>query len=211
MPDSTALGGKVAMSSSGSVTQWLDQLQAGEHTATERIWQRYFERLVRLARKKLRGTPRRAQDEEDVALSAMGSFFQGVKQGRFPRLTDRDNLWPLLALITACKAYDLIEREGRKKRGAGKVLGESALEFLGTEGCAGLEQVVGREPGPETLLIMEEKLDCLKDMTLRQVAIWNLEGYTTVEIAGMLGCAERTVARKRELIRKIWLAEYPNG
>ena len=47
----------------GSVTCWLQQLQAGDQTAAQELWNRYFARLVGLARSKLRGAPRRAADE----------------------------------------------------------------------------------------------------------------------------------------------------
>ena len=42
---------------------------------------------------------------------------------------------------------------------------------------------------------------------LRQVALWRMEGYTSDEIAERLGCARRTVARRLDLIRKLWTAE----
>jgi len=58
------------MSSDGSVTGWLGRLVAGDPSAAQQLWQRYFHRLVGLARQKLRDTPRRVADEEDVALSA---------------------------------------------------------------------------------------------------------------------------------------------
>ena len=51
----------------------------------------------------VRRAPRRASDEEDVALSAFQSFYQGIARGRFPQLEDRDNLWRLLITITARK------------------------------------------------------------------------------------------------------------
>ena len=44
------------------------------------------------------------------------------------------------------------------------------------------------------------------DDALRQVALSRMEGYNNDEIAEQLGCARRTVARRLELIRKIWLA-----
>jgi DNA-directed RNA polymerase specialized sigma24 family protein len=39
---------------------------------------------------------------------------------------------------------------------------------------------------------------------LRQVARLRLEEYTNGEIAGRLGCSERTVERKLVLIRGFW-------
>ena len=89
------------MLSNGSVSHWIVQLKAGNQAAAQELWEDYFQRLVRLARRRLRGRSRRAADEEDVALSAFDSFCRGAEQGRFPRLTDRDNLWRLLVVITA--------------------------------------------------------------------------------------------------------------
>src|SRR4051794_24633865 len=74
------------MSSTGSVTHWLDHLQAGDPTAAEKLWDSYFQRLVALARARLQGVPRSAADEEDVALSAFDSFCRGAQRGRFPQL-----------------------------------------------------------------------------------------------------------------------------
>lgn len=65
------------MSSEGSVSAWLGLLQAGDHQGAARLWERYFQSLVQLARAKLKDAPRRAADEEDVALSAFASFCHG--------------------------------------------------------------------------------------------------------------------------------------
>jgi len=99
------------MSSAGSVTAWIGALKAGDHAAAQKLWERYYEQLVRLAREKLGGARRRAADEEDVVQSAFDSFCRGAGQGRFPQLRDRDNLWPLLIVITERKAFDLVQHE----------------------------------------------------------------------------------------------------
>ena len=95
------------MSSSGSVSHWINLLKSGDAAAIQRLWEAYFPRLVGMARKKLREAPRRAADEEDVALSAFDSFCDGVARGRFPQLTDRDDLWHILVTITARKALQM--------------------------------------------------------------------------------------------------------
>src|SRR5207253_6336257 len=89
----------------------------------QRLWERYFRRLVGLARRKLQDTPRGAADEEDVALSAFDCFCRGAARGLFPQLADRDNLWRLLVTLTARKALQLTRRQPRPKRG-GAVRGE---------------------------------------------------------------------------------------
>jgi DNA-directed RNA polymerase specialized sigma24 family protein len=198
------------MSSSPSVTQWLGRIQAGDREAAQRLWERYFEQLVRLARAQLYGARRRAADEEDVALSAFDSFIRRAEQGRFPGLHDRYGLWPLLAKITKCKAIKLVEHERTQRQGGGKVRGESALAAPDGDSQAGggWQEVLGGEPSPAFVCQVAEEfrllLDRLPDPNLRQVALWKLEGYTNAEIAGRLGCVESTVERKLRVIRTVW-------
>ena len=201
------------MSSEGSVTHWIDQLKSGDPAPAERLWARYFERLVGLARAQLRGAPRRAADEEDVALSAFDSFCRCMEHGRFAELVNRDSLWRLLVTITLRKARDLRRHASQQKRGGGKVLGESELrdtvDCAGTK--AGLEQVVGREPNPDLAVQVAEEcrwlLSRLGDATLQSLALLKMEGYTNDEAAARLGCGLRSVERKLRLIRKIWAKE----
>src|SRR5262249_6398536 len=111
---------------------------------------------------KLQGLPRRAADEEDVALSAFHSFCRGASVGRFPQLCDRNSLWPLLVAMTAHKAIDLMRREHRHKRG-GPPPAAGAPAAPETRP----EEIIGREPTPEFALLVAEEcrrlLDCLGD------------------------------------------------
>ena len=199
--------------SDDSVTRWLSQLAEGDELAVQRIWERYYEQLVRLARRKLGDTSRRAADEEDVALSAFHSFCQGAAAGRFPRLDDRHDLWKLLVTITARKASAQMRRAYRQKRGGGTVRGESVFVRRGesSEWAMGLAQVMGSEPTPEVAAMAAEQyeqlLDTLQDDSLRRVALCKLEGYSNEEIARQLDCAPRTVERKLARIRDKWECE----
>jgi DNA-directed RNA polymerase specialized sigma24 family protein len=192
----------------GSVTFWLGRLKAGDPAATQKLWEGYFQRLVRLARGRLQAAPRRAADEEDVALSAFDSFCRGVEEGRFPRLSDRDDLWQLLVLLTARKASNLVRLERRQRRGGGKVRNASAV---GTDDEPALDSLIGREPDPEFAVQVAEEcrrlLERLDDPTLQAIAVWKMEGHTNEDIAAKLGRAVGTVERKLQLIRKIWGTE----
>jgi DNA-directed RNA polymerase specialized sigma24 family protein len=192
------------MSSPGSVTVWVAQLRAGDAQAAERLWEGYYRRLVGLARHKLRGRPRAAADEEDVALSAFDSFCRGAEQGRFPRLADRDDLWQLLVLLTARKAAHLIRDEARQKRGGGAVVHISAL----ADEDSRLAEFIGPEPTPEFAAQVAEEcrllMDRLGDDELRAVAQAKLEGYSNEEIARQRGCVVRTVERRLRIIRGLW-------
>jgi DNA-directed RNA polymerase specialized sigma24 family protein len=203
------------MSSAGSVTHWLARLQAGDREAARQLWEPYFRRLVRLARDRLRGAPRGAADEEDVALSAFDSFCRAAEQGRFPRLHDRDDLWRLLVVITTRKALHLAQRERRHKRGGGAVLDEAALARQtgsAPEG-AGLDAVPALEPTPEFAALVAEEcrrlLGALGDPELEAVALLKMEGYTTEEVAAKVGYVPRTIERKLRLIRGLWASEAP--
>jgi DNA-directed RNA polymerase specialized sigma24 family protein len=197
------------MSSEGSVTRWVTALKSGDSAAAQPIWERYHARLVSMARNKLQAAHRRVADEEDVVQSAFHSFFQGVSQGRFPQLEDRDNLWRLLVIITARKALDQVAHELSQRQGGGTVQGESRISNGKAEwDQAAIEQVIGDEPTPEFAAQVAEEyhrlLDLLGDGTLCQVAIWKMDGLTNDEVAERLDCSRRTVARKLETIRILW-------
>src|SRR5262245_16106846 len=123
------------MSSPGDVTRLLLQLQEGNRAAAEPLWELYFRRLLGLARDRLRGCPRTAADEEDVALSAFDSFCRRAEAGQFPHLQDRDDLWHLLVTIVTRKACNLAEHEGREKRDfrRKRSAGEEETELAGAE------------------------------------------------------------------------------
>jgi DNA-directed RNA polymerase specialized sigma24 family protein len=200
------------MPSEGSVSRWIVGLKVGDAEAAQRLWERYYRRLVGLARKRLRAARRREADEEDVAQNAFHSFFRGVGRGRFPRLDDRDDLWRLLVLITVRKSLDQLKHERSKRQGGGTpAAGPSISPVGGGPRDADVEQVVGDEPTPEFAALIADEcdrlLDQLGDAGLRRVAVWKMEGYSNEEIAGMLGSSLRTVARKLEVIRTVWSKE----
>jgi DNA-directed RNA polymerase specialized sigma24 family protein len=200
------------MSSAEPISHWIGQLKGGDHRAAQALWEAYCGRLVALARSKLAGAPRRAADEEDVALSAFDSFCRGAERQRFPRLDDRDDLWQVLVVITGRKALRQMNRERAQKRGGGKVWGETEIP-AGSSGEAGqvLAQVLGDEPTPDFAAEVADEcrrlLSTLGEADLRNVALWKMEGYTTEEIAGRLGCVPRTVERKLGVIRGLWEKE----
>jgi DNA-directed RNA polymerase specialized sigma24 family protein len=193
-----------------SISMWISKVKVGDEDAAQKIWERFFEKLVRLTRKRLEGAPRAAADEDDVVLSAFDSFFRGATRGRFPKLSDRDDLWQVLVMITERKAIDLKQHERRQKRGGGKVRHDGQLAREGEAAEASpLGQIADLMPTAEFAIEAAEQcqrlFERLGDDTLRSVALWKLEGYTTEEIAAKLECVPRTIERKLRMIRTIWL------
>jgi DNA-directed RNA polymerase specialized sigma24 family protein len=186
------------MSTSDSVTMWINQLRDGDRDATRKLWNRYFQQLVALARKKFKGLPCLAADEEDVVVSVLDRLFRDAEDGRLPGLEDRNNLWRLLAVMTANKVVDRIRQEQAQKRGGAlaPVTGDTALA-----------QVLAREPSPEIVAEVAEAwqriLDRLADDELRTIAVLRMEGHSTEQIAVQIGRVPRTVERRLQLIRKV--------
>lgn len=185
----------------------------GDEAAARKLWEAYFEQLVSLARRRLRGSARRVADEEDVALSALDSFCRCAREGKFPRLDDRNDLWKLLFTITERKLIRRLEHHNRLKRGGGQVRGESV--FLRDDGQPGnlADNRACPQPTPDMVAEFSENLSGmlqrLGDQTLQTVALLKLQGSDLEEIAAELNCSSRTVKRKLQLIREIWEESSP--
>jgi DNA-directed RNA polymerase specialized sigma24 family protein len=199
------------MSSDGTVTHWLRQLEVGDQDAARQLWQRYYQELVELARARLSTTPRRISDEEDVALSALRCLYDGAARGQFVALVNRHELWQLLAAITVRKAIDHQRHLTKQKRGGGRVRGDSVLHGDGDRSGAGFDDILGDKATPEVLAIAAEEYQrlmvMLDDDRLRQIAQCKLEGFTNEEIAARLALTCRSIERKLQQIRQIWEGE----
>jgi RNA polymerase sigma factor (sigma-70 family) len=194
------------MNASRSVSLWIQQLQEGNEAAARCIWERYARRLLGLARRRLPGA-RRAADEEDVVQNAFLSLCRGAAAGRFAALADRESLWLLLQVIVRRKAADQQNHDRRQKRGSGRIRGDSAVkETNGLNAAAPTAASGTMNPAQQAEMaeFRRRLLDSLPDETLRRIAGLKIEGFTNQEIAVQVGCARCTVVRKLDLIRSIW-------
>ena len=196
------------MSDDGSVTRWLKELTSEDASVAEReLFDRYFEKLVEVARQKLQAASRSVEDEEDLALSAIDSFFRRAAGGEFPQLSRRHELWSLLVTIVTRKAVNRLKKDQALKRGGAHH--KRPLREEGDSSRQSLPELMASEPAPEVLAELNEELQRrlaqLDDGLLRDVALLRLQGYTNVEIAQRLGIAERTVRRKINRIRREWM------
>jgi hypothetical protein len=192
----------------GSVSGWIGGLKAGDPESIERLWARYFDRIVRLARGRLRSSHRNGLDgdEEDVALSAFDALCREAKRGQFPQLGDREGLWKLLVVLTVRKSLNKLEHDSALKRGGGRVVRET--DFCASEtgtGWDGLDRFAGPEPPPEFASLLADECRRVRDglgaESLRLVFDLLLEGATREGIAARMGCTLRAVTRKVEMIR----------
>lgn len=190
------------MTKSTNVSHWIDLVKAGDSNAANRIWQHYFDRLVRSVRGRLYGQNRAISDEEDIVLSVFDSFYQAAENGRFPDLSDRDDLWRLLLRMAARKVVDKRRHDQRQRRG-GNVQVHSMNQ---ADDGARLMEAIGDDPSPEMVLMMQESVEELFSHLgvgqLRDLAGAKLEGYSNAEIAERFGCSERTIERRLHLVRE---------
>jgi RNA polymerase sigma factor (sigma-70 family) len=200
-----------------SVSVLLERLKNGDEEAAALLWERYFRRLLGLARARLTTLPRRgAADEEDVALSAFHDFLRAVRTDRYADLRGRDSLWRVLAAFVANKAKALVDRETAAKRGGGHVVEESALAppDPARSGRQGFDGVASDEPGPALAAEVEERFARifagLNDQEA-EIAYLRLEGHGTSEIAARIGLSPATVRRRLKLIRDMLAAEFGDG
>jgi DNA-directed RNA polymerase specialized sigma24 family protein len=202
------------MASTHSVTRWLQQLKQGDRQAVGPLWERFFTRLVHLARTWFPRTPTTAAaSAEDAALEAFASFCRRAEEDGFAHLFHRDDLWQILVVLAFRKRCNQIQYERRQRRrpAGGRVYVASALEQDGGEAGALFTNLLGNDPEPA--LVVQAAEECrrllaeLGDDQLRQVAQWKVEGFTNEEIAAKLGRAVATVERKLSRIRRLWEKE----
>ena len=115
-------------------------------------------------------------DEEDVAAIVFRNLWQGAEAGHFPELLNRENLWPLLVVLTSRRVHDLLRYQNRRGK---------------NEAPEELDHVIAEDPTPQFAAMMSEnvsRLFAVLDPTQRQVAQGKLEGLENAEIARQLGC-----------------------
>lgn len=196
---------------SQSVTAWIDQLADGNPVAAEQLWHHISARVRDFARHKLDGYTRRRYDENDAANSAFHSLCRGLADGRLSA-ENRDALWGLLAVITSRKISAQQRLLNRQKRGGGALRGESGFAELGD---AGINEIEGNQREPDVLAEISESctqlLNALPDEMMRRIAVLKFEGAKNGEVARELNCTRRTVERKLERIRRIWVEAGLHG
>ena len=182
----------------------IEQLKSNEDdSAAQAIWERYFEKLLPIARSKLASVNDPSIDEEDLLVSVFDRLFRAIREKRFAKLEDRHDLWQILLMLTERKAIDKIRSARSARRSAHLTIRESEIADL-----ANLKELIEREPAPEFVAQFNDSLEWalrqIRDETAREVAILKLEGNTISEMASKLGVCLSTVDRKLRIVKEVW-------
>lgn len=197
--------------SSDEISVLLQRVKDGrDDEASAGLWGQYFDKLVNVARRNIASLPKRSADEEDVALSAMNSFFRAAEAGRLSNLQNRDELWKLLVTIVIRKANREKEKAFTQKRGGGDVRGESIFMKAGDEASPGLAGMPDDRLVSDLMSQCKEMIGLLDDPLMKEIAVMLMEGYTLDEIADAKSISRATVKRKKERIRQLWEEKMPD-
>jgi DNA-directed RNA polymerase specialized sigma24 family protein len=119
---------------------------------------------------------------------------------------NRDALWGLLAIITSRKISAQRRYLTRLKRCGGEIRGESGFAKFGDAGINGVES---NQNTPDLLAEISEScaqlLRAIPDETMKKIVLLKLQGAKNGEVASELKCTRRTIERKLERIRRIWV------
>lgn len=197
--------------SDSSFSKQLDEIKRNDDAAIAAVWNQLYPILAGLAEKRLAGlgVQRRAFNGDDVAASALASFFKAVQRDRFPELETEEGLFRLLKKITIRKVIDRKRQSQSLKAGQGDVRGESVFQSSSdSEYERGIDGVASDTQSPEWIAMMEEECEklfvMLNDQELQTIACLRLEGFSNNEIATQRGYSVATVERRLKLIRAKW-------
>lgn len=191
------------------ISIWIEQLAASDQDAASRLWAHFCQRLMQFARVRMNSTTRRIYDEEDAAVSAFRSLCRGIEAQRFPNINDRDNLWALLVVITSRKIANQYRYQNQERRNAKLTLDDAILQRSDGSEISILNAIPSNEPTPffaaEVADMSEYLAGQLPEPDLKRIVLLKLEGHTNEEVAETMKITRRTVQRKLERIRRIWL------
>jgi RNA polymerase sigma-70 factor, ECF subfamily len=174
----------------------VDLWRAGDQNAARQLFDRYVERLVALARKRISNRLAARVDPDDIVQSVFRTFFGRVKAGQF-QLEHEEDLCKLLIRITVHKTLRQAEFHQAAKRDIG-------VESSADEPSADrLRDVLSREPTPEEAVVFLDQLEHFMNQLRpqeRQIVEMRLQGFGTEEIAERLGTYDRKVRRILERI-----------
>jgi RNA polymerase sigma-70 factor (ECF subfamily) len=175
----------------------VEKWRKGDQAAAQKLFDRYVDQLLALARRRISQRLASRVDAEDVVQSVFRTFFTRAREGQF-RIQERDDLAKLLVRITLHKTLRQVEFHKAAKRDPSQEAGQSS------EAREKLFAFLDGEPAPEMVVAcldeMEHFLNKLRPDE-RQVLELRLQGYTNREIADKLGTYDRKIRRVIEYVQ----------
>jgi len=180
--------------------------RTGDQQAAQILFDRFVERLLTLARRRISQRLSSRVDAEDIVQSVFRTFFNRLKKDEF-HIDEQDDLFKLLVRITVHKTLRQIAFHKAAKR-------DPSMEtFQGEHSQDQLAQVLDEEPSPQTIVAFMDHLEHFMTQLRpedRQILELRLQGYSTDEIATQLGLYDRKIRRVLERVRAMAENESSN-
>ena len=183
-----------------SFAEFLARLRQGDDQAARLLVERFGQRLLLMAQRRLDVRLRGKVEPDDVVNSALKSVCLRLREGHFV-LRDWDNLHALLVTITYRKCGRWREYYFSQQRDVAR---EKPFA-LDEDDATGASEPPGREPSPvEVLLLEETAAGMVRGLTdeERQVVRLRLEGYDVREISERINCPYDRVWRTLRLVKE---------
>lgn len=191
------------MSDPAGDTSLVGMFRAGNEDAARQLFDRYVERLVALARRRISQRLASRVDPEDIVQSVFRTFFGRLKAGKF-QIEDQDDLCKLLMRITVHKTLRQVAYHKAAKRDPSHETGQSE------QSSELLMELLDREPTPDDAVTFIDELENFLAKLRpkeRQILEMRLQGYSNDEIVTKLDLKyDRKIRRVLERIRS--LAEH---
>ena len=177
----------------------IDLWRKGDQDAARQIVERYFDRLLGLAQRRISQRFASRVDPEDILQSVFRTFFVRLKNGQFA-FQDQDDLCKLLMRITLHKTLRQVAFHKASKRDPGLETNQ------GQHHAEQLMSLLDREPSAEASVAFLDQLEHFLeqlDPQTRQIIEMRLQGHTNEEISEKLGVYDRKIRRAIERVRDL--------
>ena len=177
----------------------ISEFKAGSESAARELFDKYCERLMKLAKRRIGQRMTSRIDPEDVIQSAFRTFFTRVRNDEF-EFHQEDDLFKLLVRLTVHKTLRQIAHHRAQKRNPEQEVGH------GSDAQDMLAQIAGGAPGPDVEVALIEQFENFMGQLPpldREVLGLKLQGYSTVEIAEKLNSYDRKIRRVLERIEEL--------
>ena len=181
------------MTAESNSANLLARWREGDQQAATELFERYAQRLITLAHRRLSSKFSARIDPQDVVQSVYRSFFLAARDGRFV-LQRSGDLWRLLVGITLHKLYHKVQYHT-----AGRRTIEREQSLPEKDEVFGIQvDMLGREPSPDEAVmladVLEEVMRGLKPMQ-RRILELRLQGWSLGEIVAETQFSTSTVSR----------------
>lgn len=176
--------------------------KAGSESAARELFDKYCERLMALARRRIGGRLTGRIDPEDILQSAFRTFFARVRNDEFS-FHGEDDLCKLLVRLTVRKALRQVAHHRAAKRNAEREAGHGDEADL-------MGQIAACAPTAEMeVAVMDEIGRFVARLTPveRDILEFRLQGFTPPEIAEKTGTYDRKVRRVLDRLQELAKAE----